>query len=211
MYLIVTRAFPPELGGMQSLMWGLSKEMSKNFMIKVFADYHVNHKEFDENINFTIERVGGIKFLRKIRKAQLIDEISKEKKIDGIISDHWKSLELLKSNKKKYCLIHGKDINHPKGSRINSRILKVLSNVEKVVANSNYTKNLAIKIGVNEEKITVINPGVGLFKELNKLILVHESKNNNNATKRSIFSRYFSFPITNLPNFFSIILFHSKT
>ena len=168
MYLIVTRAFPPELGGMQSLMWGLSKEMSKNFMIKVFADYHVNHKEFDENINFTIERVGGIKFLRKIRKAQLLDEISKEKKIDGIISDHWKSLELLKSNKKKYCLIHGKDINHPKGSRINSRILKVLSNVEKVVANSNYTKNLAIKIGVNEEKITVINPGVGLFKELNK-------------------------------------------
>ena len=122
----------------------------------------------NENINFTIERVGGIKFLRKIRKAQLIDEISKEKKIDGIISDHWKSLELLKSNKKKYCLIHGKDINHPKGSRINSRILKVLSNVEKVVANSNYTKNLAIKIGVNEEKITVINPGVGLFKELNK-------------------------------------------
>ena len=168
MYIIATRSFPPDLGGMQSLMWGLSKEMSKNFMIKVFADYHVYHKEFDENINFTIERVGGIKFLRKIRKAQLIDEISKEKKIDGIISDHWKSLELLKSNKKKYCLIHGKDINHPKGSRINSRILKVLSNVEKVVANSNYTKNLAIKIGVNEEKITVINPGVGLFKELNK-------------------------------------------
>ena len=31
MYLIVTRAFPPELGGMQSLMWGLTKEMSKNF------------------------------------------------------------------------------------------------------------------------------------------------------------------------------------
>ena len=50
-------------------------------MIKVFADYHVNHKDFDENINFTIERVGGIKFLRKIRKAQLIDEISKEKKL----------------------------------------------------------------------------------------------------------------------------------
>ena len=29
MYLIVTRAFPPELGGMQSLMSGLSKEMAK--------------------------------------------------------------------------------------------------------------------------------------------------------------------------------------
>ena len=78
MYLIVTRAFPPELGGMQSLMWGLTKEMSKNFMIKVFADHQENHKEFDKNENFSIERVGGIKFLRKIRKAQLIDEVSKE-------------------------------------------------------------------------------------------------------------------------------------
>ncbi len=168
MYLIVTRAFPPELGGMQSLMWGLAKEMSKNFMIKVFADHHEDHKDFDKNINFSIERVGGIKFLRKIRKAQLIDEISKEKKVEGIISDHWKSLELLKSNKKKYCLIHGKEINHPKGSRLNNRILKVLNSVEKVIANSNYTKNLAIEIGVNEEKIIVINPGVDPIKELNK-------------------------------------------
>ena len=168
MYLIVTRSFPPELGGMQSLMWGLSRELSKNFMIKVFADYIENHKEFDDLASFSIERISGIKFLRKIRKAQLIDEVSKEKKIEGIIGDHWKSLELLKSNKKKYCLIHGKEINHPKGGRLNNRILKVLNKVEKVVANSNYTKNLAIKIGVNEEKITVINPGVGLVKELNK-------------------------------------------
>ena len=66
MYLIVTRSFPPELGGMQSLMWGLTKEMSKNYMIKVFADYQENHKEFDKNENFSIERLGGIKFLRKI-------------------------------------------------------------------------------------------------------------------------------------------------
>ena len=48
MYIIVTRTFPPDLGGMQSLMWGLSREMSKNFMIKVFADYQDNHKDFDE-------------------------------------------------------------------------------------------------------------------------------------------------------------------
>ena len=48
MYLVVTRSFPPELGGMQSLMWGLSKELSKNYLIKVFADYQDGHKEFDE-------------------------------------------------------------------------------------------------------------------------------------------------------------------
>ena len=168
MYLIVTRTFPPELGGMQSLMWGLTKEMSKNFMIKVFADYQDNHKEFDKKENFSIERVGGIKFLRKIRKAQLINEFLKENKVQGIIADHWKSLELIKTNKKKYCLIHGKEINHAKESSLNKRIIKVLNNVEKVIANSEYTKNLAINNGVNQNKVLVINPGVDPVKELNK-------------------------------------------
>ncbi len=168
MYLIATRSFPPELGGMQSLMWGLAKEMSKNFMIKVFADYQENHKEFDKEVNFSIERVGGIKFLRKIRKAQLINEFLKENKVQGIIADHWKSLELIKTIKKKYCLIHGKEINHPKGSFQNKKIVKVLNNVEKVIANSEYTKNLAINIGVDQARIVVINPGVNPAKELNK-------------------------------------------
>ena len=168
MYLIVTRAFPPELGGMQSLMWGLTKEMSKNFMIKVFADYQKNHKEFDDKESFSIERVGGIKFLRKIRKAQLINEFLKESKVQGIIADHWKSLELIKSNKKKYCLIHGKEINHPKESSINTRLIKVLNDTEKVIANSEYTKNLAIDKGVDKNKVVVINPGVNPAEELNK-------------------------------------------
>jgi len=48
MYLIVTRSFPPELGGMQNLMWGLSRELSKNFMIKVFADHIEGQNNFDE-------------------------------------------------------------------------------------------------------------------------------------------------------------------
>ena len=167
MYLIVTRAFPPELGGMQSLMWGLSKELSKNFLIKVFADYQENHKEFDSKENFSIERVGGIKFLRKIRKAQLINEYLKENKVKGIIADHWKSLELINTDKKKYCLIHGKEINHPKGSSLNKRIIKVLNNVQKVIANSEYTKNLAINNGVKQDKLVVINPGINPVKELN--------------------------------------------
>tara|TARA_A100000164_G_scaffold107769_1_gene94971 strand:+ start:145 stop:1227 length:1083 start_codon:yes stop_codon:yes gene_type:complete len=168
MYLIITRAFPPELGGMQSLMWGLTKEMSKNFMIKVFADYHENHKKFDNKENFSIERVGGIKFLRKIRKAQLINQFIKENKIQGIIADHWKSLELIKTDKKKYCLIHGKEINHIKGSAINKRIIKVFNSVTRIIANSKYTKNLAIDLGINQDKIVVINPGINPAKEINK-------------------------------------------
>ena len=171
MYLIVTRSFPPEFGGMQSLMWGLSRELSKNFMIKVFADHIEGHKDFDEQASFSIERVGGIKLLRKYRKAQLINEYIKENKVDGIIADHWKSLELIKTSKKKYCLIHSKEINHPKGSSQNKRVIEVLNNVEKVIANSEYTKNLAIENGVNENKIIVINPGIDPVKKIDKKTL----------------------------------------
>ena len=168
MYLIVTRSFPPEVGGMQNLMWGLTRELSKNYMLKVFADYQENHKVFDDQVSFSIERVGGIKFLRKYRKAQLINEFIKGNKVEGVIADHWKSLELVKTSKKKICLIHSKEINHEKRSNLNKRVLDVLNNVELVIANSKFTKNLAIQCGVDESRIIVINPGVDPVQELNK-------------------------------------------
>ena len=167
MYLLVTKSYPPEVGGMQNLMWGLTKELSKHYMLKVFADYHNDHKDFDEQVSFSIERVGGIKLLRKYRKSQLINEFIKENKVVGIIADHWKSLELIKTNKKKICLIHSKEINHEKGTSLNKRVLNVLNNVDVVVSNSKFTKNLAVKCGVNENKIIVINPGVDPVQELN--------------------------------------------
>ena len=171
MYLIVTRSFPPQVGGMQNLMWGLTKELSRNFMLKVFADYQDKHKIFDEQVSFSIERVGGIKLLRKYRKAQLINEFIRENKVEGIIADHWKSLELIKTNKKKICLIHSKEINHEKRSSLNIRVLNVLNNVETVVANSKFTKSLAIQCGVDESRIIVINPGIDPVQELNKKTL----------------------------------------
>ena len=169
MYLLITRTFPPDVGGMQNLMWGLAKSLSKLDMIKVFADYHEDHKKFDDKVSFTIERVGGAKLFRKYRKSFLINEYLKEnKKVNCIVADHWKSLELIKSSKKKICLIHSKEINHPKGSRLNNKVLEVLNNVDHVVANSNFTKNLAVSLGVEEKRLIVINPGIDPVEEIPK-------------------------------------------
>ena len=102
MYVVVTRNFPPEVGGMQNLMWGLSKSLSKLNMLKVFADYHENCQNFDEKNTFSTERIGGPKLLRKFRKSYLINDfLNKNKHVSCLIADHWKSLELIKSNKKK--------------------------------------------------------------------------------------------------------------
>ena len=172
MYLIITRNFPPEMGGMQNLMWGLARSLSKFEMIKVFADYFEDHEKFDENVSFSVERIGGPKIIRKYRKSYLINEyLNNNKNIKCIIADHWKSLELIKTNKKKICLIHSKEINHKKGSRLNKKVINVLNQINYVVANSNFTKKLALDIGVNPDKIIVINPGVDPVKEINKDIL----------------------------------------
>tara|TARA_B100002051_G_scaffold29138_1_gene22720 strand:+ start:984 stop:2066 length:1083 start_codon:yes stop_codon:yes gene_type:complete len=169
MYLVVTRTFPPEVGGMQNLMWGLARSLSKLNLIKVFADYNEGHEEFDKTVSFSIERVSGIKILRKYRKASLINEyLNQNPKVSCIVADHWKSLELIKTNKKKICLIHSKEINHKKGSRLNQKVLNVLNNVDHVIANSNFTKKLAVDLGVEEKKILVINPGVDPIKEIPK-------------------------------------------
>ena len=169
MFLIVTRTFPPEVGGMQNLMWGLAKSISKIDLIKVFADYSENHERFDKSVSFSVERIKGIKLLRKYRKPHLVNEyLSQNPKVKCIIADHWKSLELIITNKKKICLIHSKEINHKKGSRINKKVLNVLNNVDHVVANSNFTKSLAIDLGVDEKRIVVINPGVDPINEIPK-------------------------------------------
>ena len=111
--------------------------------------------------SFSIERVSGIKILRKFRKSNLINEyLNQNPKVHCLIADHWKSLELIKTKKKKICLIHSKEINHKKDSRLNKKVLEVLNNVDHVVANSNFTKKLALDLGVEEQKLVVINPGI---------------------------------------------------
>ena len=155
MHLVVTRTFPPEIGGMQNLMWGLARSLSKLNLTKVFADYNDGHEEFDKSVSFSIERVSGVKILRKYRKSYMINEyLTQNPKIQCIIADHWKSLELIKTKKKKICLIHSKEINHKKGSRLNNKVLEVLNNVDHVVANSNFTKKLAIELGVEAVSYT---------------------------------------------------------
>ncbi len=172
MYLVITRTFPPELGGMQNLMWGLTRSLSKRNLIKVFADYHENHEEFDKSVSFSIERVSGMKLIRKYRKSYMInDYLEQNNNVECIIADHWKSLELIKTKKKKICLIHSKEINHPKGSSLNKKVLSVLNNVDHIVANSSYTKNLAIDLGVEEKKIIIINPGIDPVSDVPKKYL----------------------------------------
>ena len=167
MFLINTRSFPPEIGGMQMLMGGLSNNLLNYGPVKIFADDFKNSELYDQKFGFDITRVSGIKLFRKFRKINLVNNYLKQNpSIKAIIVDHWKSLENLNKeyllNKKTFCLIHSKEINHPTNSRLNSRMINSMSKANFIISNSHFTRNLAIDNGINENKIKVIHPGVSL-------------------------------------------------
>jgi len=161
MFLISTRNFPPELGGMQNLMEGLSNALLNHGPVKVFAESHNESEAYDQTSNLAIKRVSGLKIFRKYRKANLVKEFLSLNEIRACFFDHWKSIENIEKNilekTKSFCLIHSKEINHPVGSSLNKRVLNALAKADHVIANSKFTKEFAMKIGV--KNITVINPG----------------------------------------------------
>ena len=74
MFVISTRNFPPEVGGMQNLIGGLATALINHGPVKVFADKTDKHEEYDKVSKATIERFGGFKLFRKYRKANKISE-----------------------------------------------------------------------------------------------------------------------------------------
>ncbi len=163
MFLVSTRNFPPEVGGIQNLMEGLSNALLDHGPVKVFADNIENSKKYDQNSTLNIQRISGFKIFRKYRKANLVKDFINNNKIRATFFDHWKSIENIDfitiKKTKSFCLIHSKEINHPLGSSLNKRMVKSLNKADYIIANSNFTKNLAVNLGVNSKNLVVINPG----------------------------------------------------
>ena len=181
MFLIVTRNFPPDVGGIQSLMGGLSESFLNHGPVKVFTFGCDDSNSYDNKTGVSIERVEGIKLFRKYRKANLVNSfISSNPNIRALIVDHWKSLELIKvENLKKikiFCLLHSKEINHGEGTSLNKRIIKSTNNADFVIANSNFTKNLAIKIGIDQSKLHIIFPGIQKPKNIENINKIKAEK-----------------------------------
>ena len=163
MFVVITRNFPPDIGGMQSLMEGLSNGLTNHGPVKVFADEYENYQDYDQNSNLEIQRVGGFKIFRKFRKAYSVNEYLKNNKVRAVFFDHWKSLEHIHAKHlnafTNFCLIHSKEINHPIGSSLNTRMNKAFKKAKFIIANSKYTKDLGVRMGLEINKIHVIHPG----------------------------------------------------
>ena len=65
MFVVSTRNFPPEVGGMQNLMEGLCNALLDHGPVKVFADEIERSSDYDKNSKLNIHRVSRFKIFRK--------------------------------------------------------------------------------------------------------------------------------------------------
>ena len=171
--IITTQCFYPKIGGIEALMTGMAQAMAKNNKnVLVLADGPMN--EFDNLSDYKIKRFNSWKPLRRIYKANYIKNLCKINKVDVIYADSWKSIEYLKSFKVPiFALAHGTEIQkkftswnlYKKNKQI--RITGSYKNANKIIANSNYTKELIVEsLGINQDKIKVVHPGIDIYDEL---------------------------------------------
>ena len=154
-------------------MTGMADAMSKNGKeVLVLAD-GIKNKD-DKNANYKIKRFSGWKPIRRINKALYLENICKNKTVDAIYADSWKSVEYVKKkNKKILVLAHGTEIPKQYWSMMldilrfkKNRIINSYKNVFKIIANSNYTRDLMnASLKIDFEKIKIIHPGIDVYED----------------------------------------------
>ena len=174
MIIITTQCFAPKIGGIEALMTGLAESMSSiGKDVLVLADGKTD-LEKDKKKRYSIKRFEGWKPIRRRRKAQYLEKICKEKDIEAIFADSWKSIEYLhKEDKKILVLAHGTEIPKQYWTLMfdkfrfkKYRVIKSYKDVYKIIANSHYTRDLMLaSLKIDIKKIEIIHPGIDVYNE----------------------------------------------
>ena len=174
MIVVLTQCFPSRIGGIETLISNLSLSLSKENKVIVFADRHNLFFDsiYDNQVknNFLVRRIGGLKFFRRRRKVKELKAFISSGKIECVIADSWKSLELtidlLNDNKiPTICLAHGNELIQTNLNK-NKKIFKTLDNCTSVIANSEFTLKLLTKFNLHKTLLNKIYPGVSDLKNI---------------------------------------------
>ena len=167
--IITTQCFFPKIGGIEALMTGMAEAMSISGKVIVIADGKSTSS--DSKNKYEIIRFNDWKPIRRIRKSNYVKKLCADNNVKAIYADSWKSIEYLdKLNIPIIVLAHGTEIQKNIGFLSlykylkQKRIKKSYQNSFKIAANSTYTKELIINsLGVDNDKITVIHPGIDIY------------------------------------------------
>lgn len=178
--LLITSDFPPTGGGISNYYYNLFKHLLPDKVV-VIAPYVENCSKFDSMQSFKIFRfkifLGKSTLKRVLKTFQFIFyilkilKIIKKEKIEVIHCGQYLSVGTIGIIFYKLFGIpyivyaHGGELRAIRKYKIFRKIiLYILNNANKIIVNSNFTKNEYINLGAKEEKFYIITPAVDVEK-----------------------------------------------
>lgn len=162
--LIATQNFAPDVGGVENLMTGLADVLAgRGHRVLVCADRHRGLvASADSGYPFTIVRFGGPRPWRRRRKARYINRLLQRGEAEALITDSWKSLELLQPGAATpvLCLAHGMEYPLRPAAGKRQRIRQTLARATWIIANSRYTAARLSPYSDDRGTTVVIAPGI---------------------------------------------------
>ena len=158
MILITTQTFPPDIGGIETLMAGLAKALAgAGEKVRVFADGSA-----PSDALYEVTRFGGLKPLRRLLKARAVGAAARRPGVTGVFADSWKSVERLPALPVPIVVLaHGAEwplIPTPEKRR---RIVAAASKAHRIIAVSEYTAARVRAYAADlADRITVIHPPI---------------------------------------------------
>ncbi len=162
--LIITRNLPPLVGGMERLNWHMAEELAKN------ADVHLVAPSGSASMapsNVSVQEVALKPLIRFLLTALWRTlRIARTWKPDLILAGSgltapvaWLSARFCGAFSVAY--VHGLDIaiRHPLYRAV---WLPVLRRMDRIIANSQATKQLAVEAGIDISRIEIVHPGADL-------------------------------------------------
>ena len=195
MTLFVTSDFPPIISGIATQLYNTWKNLPPEKII-ILGPKVAGWETFDSKQNFKIFRcrlpLSNSLFARMAKTLLFIFYIGKLRRKEKIGKIHCGAplsagiagLVFKKFFNVPYCVyVYGGEIKkyeRIKGAHWLMRL--ILNNVQKIIANSIYTRDEFIKFGISPQKFVVINPGVNVQKfapisKVPEIEKVHNLKN----------------------------------
>jgi len=160
MILITTQTFPPDVGGIETLMAGLARALVETGeAVRVFAD---GAGGAPQGATYAVQRFGGLKPLRRLVKARAVAVAARRPGVKGVFAESWKSAERLPPMPVPLVILaHGAEWPLDPSPDKRRRIVAAAGKAHRIVAVSEYTAaRVRSYAPALADRIAVIHPPI---------------------------------------------------
>ncbi|MBD3245261.1 MAG: glycosyltransferase [Candidatus Moranbacteria bacterium] len=159
--LFISRTYPPVIGGMEKLSYGLINSVAKLKGVEVTAIVNRYGKK-------TLPFFMVSSLIKAVLSARKYDVIHLS---DAVLAPLGDIIKMFHPKIKVICTIHGLDITYGEKNLFYKKVnLNALNFMDKIIAVSQKTKETAVNLDIKEEKIKVIPCGVYAGEHFDKSI-----------------------------------------